>query len=176
MDSQFAQPMRPLITIRMITLYVARWPLRHVYGGQWLQDHFRRVLGEVGPTAIRRIYGLEFRDATGVPTIRDLFFVSVMQGFVLLGLIGLSWWSWRATNDYVLPAFIAFSVFHVIPSDRDFLTSGELAARVPKWITPLTSALSFIVSLPAMIVALPASLIWGLGGLLKLRLTNWENH
>lgn len=176
MDNQYAQPLRPFTTVRLVTSYVARWPLRHVYGGRWLQDHFRRVLSEVGPTAIRRIYGLEFRDPSATPTIRDLFLVSLMQGLILLSLIGLTWWSWQATHDYVLPAFIAFSVFHLIPSERDFLTSGDLADRVPKWITPLTSALSFIVSLPAMIVALPASVIWGIGGVMKLRFTSRENY
>ncbi len=176
MDNQFAQPLRPLSTVRMVTTYVARWPLRHVYGGQWLKDHFDRMLSDLGSNAVLKIYGLEFRSSPVTPKIRDLFLVSIMQGLIVLALLGLSWWAWKATSDYVLPAFIVFSVFHVIPSDRDFLTSGKLADRVPKWMTPLTSALSFIVSLPAMIVALPASIIWGLCGIVKLQFADLENR
>ncbi|NQY97503.1 MAG: hypothetical protein HRT82_10110 [Henriciella sp.] len=174
MHNHAVQPLRPLSTVRMVTAYVARWPLRHVYGGKWLSDHFDRTLKQIGPHAVLKVYGLEFRDSSSPPKIHDLVLVSIMQGLILFGVIGLSWWSWKTTNDYVLPAFIVFSVFHVIPSDRDFLTSGSLAERVPSWLTPLTSALSFIVSLPAMFVALPASIVWGLLGLLKLSFSNSE--
>ena len=174
MENHTRQPLRPLSTVRMVTAYVARWPLRHVYGGEWLKRYFDHLLSQVGSRAVLKIYGLEFRDSTTPPKIHDLLLVSVMQGIILLGLVGLSWWAWEATNDYVLPALIIFSVFHVIPSDRDFLTSGDLAQRVPKWLTPLTSALSFIVSLPAMIVALPASVLWGSVGWMKLRFTKSE--
>lgn len=176
MDNQFARPLRPLSTVRTITMYVARWPLRHVYGGKWLKDHFERLLSDVGARAVLQIYGLEFRSDSSAPKIRDLFLVSLMQGFILLALIAVSWWAWKATGDYVLPAFIIFSVFHVIPSDRDFLTRGELADRVPNWLIPLTSALSFIVSLPAMIVALPAAIVWGLLGWLKLSTVGQGTH
>ena len=168
LDNQFARPLRPFSTVREVTIYVARWPLRHVYGGQWLKDHFERMLSDVGARALSQIYGLEFRSDPSTPKIRDLYLVSLMQGLILLMLVALSWLAWKATSDYVLPAFIFFSVFHVIPSDRDFLTSGDLADRVPKWLIPLTSALSFIVSLPAMIVALPAAIVWGLLGWVKL--------
>jgi len=176
MDNQSAQPLRPLSTVRTVTMYVARWPLRHVYGGKWLKDHFERMLSDVGARAVLQIYGLEFQSDTSAPKIRNLFLVSLMQGLILLALIAVSWWAWKATSDYVLSAFIIFSVFHAIPSDRDFLTSGELADRVPKWLIPLTSALSFIVSLPAMIVALPAAIVWGLLGWVKLRTVGQGTH
>ena len=174
MVDQSSEQIRPLSTVKSITTYVARWPLRHVYGGQWLTDHFDRTINQIGRRAILKIYGLEFRDSATPPRIHDLFLVSVMQAFILLSLIALSWWVWKATNDHVLPAFMVFSVFHGIPSDRDFLNSGDLAERVPDWLAPFTSALSFVVSLPAMLVALPASIAWGLIGWVKYKVSNSE--
>ena len=158
----------------MMTAYVARWPLRHVYGARRLNAYFDRTLNQVGRRSIMEIYGLEFRDSATPPRIDDLFLVSVMQGLILLSLIALACWAWDTTNDYVLPGFIIFSVFHVIPSERDFLTSGELAERVPEWLVPFTSALSFVVSLPAMLVALPSSIVWGLIGWVRFKLSKSE--
>lgn len=160
----------PMRTMRLVLSYVARWPLRHIYGPAWLGDHFNTVLAKAGGKSIREVYGLEFREKQMSPKINDLFLVSLMQAIILLGLVALSWWAWKLTNDYVLPAFLLFSVFHVIPSEQDFLTSGRLASRVPNWLTPLTSALSFVVSLPAMIIALPAVIVWGSIGWLKLKI------
>lgn len=174
MHNHAAHPLRPISTMRMVTAYVARWPLRYVYGGKWLNSHFDRMLSQIGASSVLQIYGLEFRDSSSPPKIHDLLLVSLMQGIILLGLVSLSWWSWKSTNDYVLPAFIVFSVFHVIPSDNDFLTSGPLAARIPNWVVPFTSALSFIVSLPAMVIAIPASIVWGLVGWLKHELSKPE--
>lgn len=160
----------PMRTIRLVLSYVARWPFRHIYGSAWLSDHFDTVLAKADGKSIREVYGLEYRDNRMPPKINDLFLVSLMQAIILLGLVALSWWAWKWTNDYVLPAFIVFSVFHVIPSEQDFLTSGELARRVPSWLMPFTSALSFFVSLPAMMIALPAVIVWGCIGWLKLKL------
>ncbi|MEL7033986.1 MAG: hypothetical protein AAGK80_17015 [Pseudomonadota bacterium] len=168
MPNHAKAPLRPLSTVGMITAYVARWPLRHVYGGYWLKTHFDHLLKSVGSRSVLRIYGLDFRDSVSPPKINDLLLVSTMQVIILLGLFGLAWWAWKITGDYVLPAFIVFSVFHVIPSERDFLTSGAMADRLPRWITPVTSALSFVVSLPAMVIALPASLFWGVLGWMKV--------
>lgn len=161
---------KPMTTMRLALSYVARWPFRHIYGSDWLRDHFNAVLAQAGWKSIREVYGFEFRDNQMPPKIYDLFLVSFMQAIILFALIASSWWAWNLTNDYVLPAFILFSVFHVIPSEQDFLTSGTLASRVPNWLTPLTSALSFVVSLPAMIIALPAVIVWGCIGWLKLKL------
>ena len=165
-DTEF----KPMTTMRLVLSYVARWPFRHIYGLEWLRDHFDTVLAKAGGKSIREVYGLEFRDNRMPPKINDLFLVSLMQAIILLGLVALSWWAWKLTNDYVLPAFILFSVFHVIPSEQDFLTSGRLARRVPHWLTPLTGGLSFVVSLPAMIIALPAVIVWGCIGWLKFKL------
>lgn len=176
MPNHSTAPLRPLSTVGMITAYVARWPLRHVYGGDWLKTHFERLLKRVGSRSVLKIYGLEFRDSVSPPKISDLLLVSIMQGLILLGLFSLAWWAWKITGDYVLPAFIVFSVFHIIPSERDFLTSGAMADRLPRWITPITSALSFVVSLPAMVIALPASLLWGLLGWIKLRFERSETR
>ncbi|MEL7096474.1 MAG: hypothetical protein AAFV59_02790 [Pseudomonadota bacterium] len=161
---------KPMRTIRLVLSYVARWPFRHIYGSAWLGDHFDTILAKVGGKCIRKVYGLEFRDNRIPPKIDDLFLVSLMQAIILLGLVALSWWAWKLTNDYVSPAFLLFSVFHVIPSEQDFLTSGTLASRVPNWLTPLTSALSFVVSLPAMVIALPAVIVWGCIGWIKMQL------
>ena len=161
---------KPMMTMRLVASYVVRWPFRHIYGPEWLGDHFNAFLARAGGKSIREVYGLEFRGNQMPPKISDLLLVSVMQAIVLLALAGLSWWAWKLTNDYVLPAFILFSVFHVIPSKQDFLTSGTLASRVPKWLTPFTSALSFVVSLPAMIIAVPAVIVWGCAGWLKFKL------
>lgn len=161
---------KPMRTMRLVLSYVARWPFRHIYGSAWLGEHFHIVLAKAGTKSIREVYGLEFRGNQMPPKVNDLFLVSIMQALILLSLIAFSWLAWNLTNDYVLPAFIVFSVFHVIPSEQDFLTSGRLASRVPNWLTPFTSALSFVVSLPAMIIALPAVIVWGCIGWLKLKL------
>ena len=110
----------PMRTIRLVLSYVARWPFRHIYGSAWLSDHFDTVLAKADGKSIREVYGLEYRDNRMPPKINDLFLVSLMQAIILLGLVALSWWAWKWTNDYVLPAFIVFSVFHVIPSEQDF--------------------------------------------------------
>lgn len=165
---------RPIKTVGWVTAYVARWPFRHIRGSNWLRDYFANVLGNVGETSISQIYGLEFRDHISPPKIRDLLLVSIMQGLILLALVSLSVWMWNVTNDYVLPALVLFSVFHVVPSDQDFLTSGSMANHVPSWLSPITSALSFVVSLPAMIVALPAALLWGVFGTIKFELSKSE--
>ena len=172
MHNPVSQPLRPYITVKLVTAYVARWPFRHVYGGAWLRDYFAEVLTRIGSRSISDVYGLEFRDNVSPPKVRDVFIVSVMQAVILLAIMAFAWTSYRLTGDYVVPAFILFSVFHVIPSDRDFLTSGDLAERVPQWLTPVTSALSFVVSLPAMVVALPAAVIWGCIGTAKYQFTD----
>lgn len=172
MNSPVSQNLRPYITVKLVTAYVARWPFRHVYGGAWLRNYFAKVLTRIGPRSISEVYGLEFHDSVTPPKIRDVFIVSVMQAAILLAIMALAWTSYRLTSDFVVPAFILFSVLHIIPSDRDFLTSGDLADRVPRWLTPVTSALSFVVSLPAMIVALPAAVIWGCIGTAKYQFTN----
>jgi len=176
MNNPVSQNLRPYITVKLVTVYVARWPFRHVYGGAWLRDYFAEVLRRIGPRSISEVYGLEFRDSVTPPKIRDVFIVSVMQAAISLAIMALAWTSYRLTSDYVVPAFILFSVFHVIPSDRDFLTSGDLADRVPRWLTPVSSALSFVVSLPAMIAALPAAVIWGCVGTAKYQFTNSRKH
>lgn len=167
MHKSAAQSLRPVTTVSIVTIYVAKWPLRHVYGGAWLNNSLDRMLNQVGAQSVLKVYGLEIRDSETPPKIHDLVLVSVMQGLILLGLFGLTWWTWRATDDYLLPAFIVLSVFHVIPSEQDFLTSGTLEKHIPAWLKPLTSALSFFVSLPSMTIALPAAIIWGIIGTLK---------
>lgn len=168
------ETVRPFKTVGWVTAYVARWPFRHIRGSKWLRDFFADALGNVGENSISQIYGLEFRDHISPPKIRDLLLVSIMQGLILLALAALSVWMWNVTDDYVLPALILFSVFHVIPSDQDFLTSGSMAKHVPSWLSPITSALSFVVSLPAMIVALPAAVLWGVFGMIKFELSKSE--
>lgn len=46
-----------------------------------------------------------------------------------------------------------------------------MADRVPSWLSPLTGALSFVVSLPAMVVALPVAILWGSIGALRITLS-----
>ena len=162
-----SEPLQPIATIRSITGYVARWPFRHINGALWLSNNFRDVIGRVGTQSISCVYGLEFRDHVRPPKVRDLALVSIMQGVILLAFIGLAIWAWNATGDYILPGFLLLSVFHVIPSPQDFLTSGSLEKRVPPWLKPITSALSFFVSMPAMIIAIPAAVVWGLIGTIK---------
>ena len=90
-----------------------------------------------------------------------------MQGLILIAFIGLSVWAWNVTGDYILPAFLLLSIFHVIPSEQDFLTSGSMERIVPSILKPVTSALSFFVSIPAMIIVIPAAVIWGVTGAVK---------
>jgi hypothetical protein len=167
MYNHTAQPIRPVTTVTSVAIYVAKWPLRHVYGGAWLNNSLDRMLAQIGAQSVLKVYGLEIRDSRTPPRIHDLLLVSFMQALILLSLFGLTWWTWRATDDYLLPAFIVLSVFHVIPSDEDFLTGGTLEKHVPVWLKPLTSALSFFVSMPALIIALPAAIVWGIIGTLK---------
>jgi hypothetical protein len=171
MRNKSARGLRPLYSVKLMTAYVSRWPFRHIYGAAWLKSYLDQVLGQDGSRSILKVYGLEFRDSSSPPKIHDLVLVTVMQCLILLSVIAAAWWAWEATNDYVLPGFIVFSIFHVVPSDQDFLTSGRMADRVPAWISPITNALSFVVSLPAMIIAIPMSIIWGALGWLKLELS-----
>ena len=165
-------PDRPLAAIAAMTAYVARWPFRHVHGSDWLRERFSVSLTEVSSRTIARTYGLYFRDSESPPKVEDLRLVTLMQTLILATLMALIWLSWTMTDDYVLPALMAFSVFHLVPSRQDFLTEGRLADRVPSWLTPITGALSFVVSLPGMLIALPAAIVWGVIGTLKLKAAN----
>lgn len=164
MNQLIAPPMKPLAAVAAMTAYVSRWPLRHIYGGHWLRDRFAASLSRVGPNTVAKTYGLYFSDSAAPPKVDDLVFVTLMQMLVLLGLGGLVWSFWTLSGDWAIGLIAAFSVFYAVPTQKDFLTEGDMADRVPTWLKPITSALSFIVTLPAMFVAIPIALIWGIIG------------
>lgn len=172
MPHPFNRPSHPIAAIIAISSYVACWPLRHVRGSDWLRARFTKLLERAGSRSIERTYGLYFHDPYHPPKISDLAFVTLMQVFVVLAFAGSIWTAWAYTHDYVLPLLIAFSVFHLVPSPQDFLTEGRMADRVPSWLSPLTGALSFVVSLPAMVVALPVAILWGSIGALRITLAD----
>ncbi|MEO1018221.1 MAG: hypothetical protein AAFY56_11080, partial [Pseudomonadota bacterium] len=89
---------------------------------------------------------------------------TMMQMLVILALGVLVWSFWTLSGDWAIGMIAAFSVFYAVPTQKDFLTEGQMAERVPTWLKPITSALSFIVTLPAMLVAIPVALIWGMIG------------
>ena len=158
---------KPMAAVAAMTAYVSRWPLRHVYGGDWLRARFAASLERVSPRAIAQTYGIYFRDSSSPPKVEDLAFVTIMQSLVLAGFIALVWAVWSLSGDWALGLIAAFSVFYAVPSRQDFLTEGGMAERVPNWLRPVTSALSFVVTLPAMVVAIPAALIWGVIGAVR---------
>lgn len=153
--------------IAAMTSYVARWPLRHIYGGPWLRSRFAASLDRVGSRTISGTYGLSFRDSETPPAINDLVLVTMMQILILLALGLQWWWIWAMTEDWIVAAIFPFSAFFAVPSDEDFLTEGPMEERVPRWLKPITSAFSFIATLPAMMIAIPAVLLWGLLGMAK---------
>ena len=164
-------PDKPLAAVAAMTAYVSRWPLRHIYGGNWLRDRFATSLSRVGPNTVAKTYGLYFRDSAAPPKVDDLVFVTLMQMLVLLALGGLGWSFWMLSGDWAIGMIAAFSVFYAVPTQKDFLTEGQMADRVPIWLKPITSALSFIVTLPAMLVAIPVALIWGMIGAARYHLS-----
>lgn len=164
MNHLIAPPIKPLAAVAAITAYVSRWPLRHIYGGDWLRDRFAASLSRVGPNTVAKTYGLYFKDSAAPPKVDDLVFVTLMQMLVIVALGILVWSFWTLSGDWAIGLIAAFSVFYAVPTQKDFLTEGEMAERVPVWLKPITSALSFIVTLPAMLVAIPVALIWGMIG------------
>ena len=168
MNQRIAPPIKPLAAVAAMTAYVSRWPLRHIYGGHWLRDRFAASLSRVGPKSVAKTYGLYFRDSAAPPKVDDLVFVTMMQMLVILALGVLVWSFWTLSGDWAIGMIAAFSVFYAVPTQKDFLTEGQMADRVPAWLKPITSALSFIVTLPAMLVAIPVAVIWGIIGTVRI--------
>lgn len=168
MNQLNAPPIKPLAAVAAMTAYVSRWPLRHIYGGHWLRDRFAVSLSRIGPNTVAKTYGLYFRDSAASPKVDDVIFVTLMQMLVLLALGGLVWSFWTLSGDWAIGTIAAFSVFYAVPTQKDFLTEGDMAERVPAWLKPITSALSFIMTLPAMLVAIPVALIWGMIGTARI--------
>lgn len=161
----------PFETIYRVAAYVARWPLRYLNGDDWLRSNLDQVLDAVGAESILQIYGLEFRNCPKPLKVQDLLLVTLMQILILIALLGVAWWAWAATNDYVYPAFIFISVFHAVPSEREFLAHSYTQKNEQSWLSPGSELFSFVISLPALIVALPAAVLWGLIGAVKYQLS-----